>query len=135
MSGKRKPFRGRSMFSRIMGMVLVVIVLLAAMLSGLCWMTLRNQQINARLDALKKEARDIAYLAAQSDMGVSYLLGREAAVTRMLNRKAEQVYRDYGAYIAVVNRSGQLMDNLAATYDADPGFVDSRISGRSARRF
>lgn len=125
MSGKRKPFQGRSMFSRIMGMVLVVIVLLAAMLSGLCWMTLRNQQINARLDALKKEARDIAYLAAQSDLGVSYLLGREAAVTRMLNRKAEEVYRDYGAYIAVVNRSGQVMDNLAATYDADPGFVDS----------
>ena len=53
------------MFSRIMSMVMGVILLVTVGLTSVCWMTLRNQQINARLKDLTKEAREIAYLAAQ----------------------------------------------------------------------
>ena len=40
------------MFARIMAVVLAAILVTTVCLSGLCWLTLRNQQIDARLDRL-----------------------------------------------------------------------------------
>ena len=51
------------MFARIMAVVMAVILLTTVGLSAVWWLTLRNQQIDARLDRLISEAEDIAYLA------------------------------------------------------------------------
>ena len=51
------------MFARIMAVVLAAILLTTVCLSGVWWLTLRNRQIDARLDYLISEAEDIAYLA------------------------------------------------------------------------
>ena len=40
-----------------------------------------------------------------------------------LRWKAAQVYDEYGAYIAIVDRSGQVMDNMAVTYEQNPDFA------------
>ena len=52
------------MFARIMAVVLAVILLTTVCLSAVWWITLRNQQIDARLDYLISEAEEIARLAA-----------------------------------------------------------------------
>ena len=44
------------MFARIMAVVLAVILLTTVCLSAVWWMTLRNRQIDARLDYLISEA-------------------------------------------------------------------------------
>lgn len=115
------------MFKRIFSLFMAVILLVTVVLAGICWMTLRDHQINARLEELKKEAREIAYLAGQStasSMG-SYLLGNGQSWLKYLNWKATSVYDDFGAYILVVDRLGRSMDNMKTAYVEDPAFVES----------
>lgn len=114
------------MFSRIMGMVMAVILLVTVGISGMSYFTLRNQQISARLDALMHEAREIAYLAARnSASSVGILFGQNDSTMNYIRWKSEQVYADYGAYILVVDRRGRVMDNMRTAYAEDPDFVDS----------
>ena len=116
----------KSMFARIMAMVLAVIAALTVAMSSACWFALRNQQINSRLQQLEKEARDIAYLAAQntSSSALTALTGRNTALS-YLQDKAKRVFEDYGAYMLVLDRRGRVMDNLREAYTEDPAFVES----------
>lgn len=115
------------MFTRIFSMFVAVIVLLTAVITGLGSLALRDQQTTARLDELTKEAREIAYLAAQStgDTMSSYIFGGEREWMRYLRRKAERVNRDFGAYILVVDRYGRVMDNMRTAYAENPALVES----------
>ena len=116
------------MFTRIMAVVMAAILITAVCLSGICWITLRNQQIDARLDYLISEAADIAYLASGLN-GSSLLESYWGSTTRdNLNAKADKVNREFGAYIAVVDRWGNVMDNIQTAYSEDPDFVNS-LSG------
>ena len=51
------------MFARIMAVVMTAILLTTVCLSAVWWLTLRNSQIDARLDYLISEAEEIAFLA------------------------------------------------------------------------
>lgn len=114
------------MFSRIMGMVVAVILLVTVALSGISYLRLRSQQINNRLETLMQEAREIAYLAAQnSASSTSILFGKSDATMNYIRWKSDKVYQDYGAYILVVDRRGRVMDNMRAAYAENPDFVDS----------
>ena len=117
------------MFARIMAVVMAAILVTAICLSGIWWITLRNQQIDARLDYLISEGEDIAYLAAKMNgSGIGSLWGDP--VQDSLNAKAEKVNREFGAYIAVVDRYGNVMDNVRTAYSEDPDFVKS-LSGEA----
>ena len=108
-----------------MAVVMAAILITAVCLSGICWITLRNQQIDARLDYLISEAEDIAYLASGLN-GSSLLESYWGSTTREnLNAKADKVNREFGAYIAVVDRWGNVMDNVRTAYSEDPDFVES----------
>ena len=114
------------MFTRIFALFMAVLLVVTGVVTSLCWMTLRDQQINARLDELKQEAREIAYLAAQDN--ASYMqsfMGFENDWRQYLSYKATSVYNEFGAYILVVDRRGNVMDNMRAAYKEDPGFVNS----------
>ncbi len=115
------------MFARIMAVVMAAILITAVALSGIWWITLRNQQIDARLDYLISEAEDIAYLA--SELTGSTMESYWGSTSRdHLNWKAEKVNREFGAYIAVVDPRGNVMDNIQTAYSEDPEFVES-LSG------
>ena len=116
-----------SLFARIMTVVLCVILVLTVALSVLSYFNLRSQRITARLDYLASEAADIAYLAADLD-GISSSFSYFQNSRRYLNRKAQKVNDEFGAYIAVVDRWGNVMDNLQTAYSEDPDFVAS-LSG------
>jgi len=114
------------MFSRIMGVVMAVILMVTIGISGMSYLTLRNQQISARLNALTQEAREIAYLAARnSASSVGILFGQNDSTMNYIRWKSEKVYQDYGAYILVVDRRGRVMDNMRTAYAEDPDFVAS----------
>ena len=104
------------MFARIMAVVLAAILLTTVCLSGLWWLTLRNQQIDARLDRLISEAEDIAYLAGNlsGDSLMDTIRDRDSATRSYLNRMADKVNREFGAYIAVMDRGGTVMTNSQA---------------------
>ncbi len=121
------------MFARIMAVVLAAILLTTIGLSAVWYITLRNQQIDARLDYLISEAQDIAYLASNyndsSDIWNYFpVYGSTTGndmVRVVMDRKADKINREFGAYIAVVDRSSNVMDNLPAAYREDPEFVAS----------
>ena len=113
------------MFARMMAVVMAAILITTVAISAVWYITLRNQQIDDRLDYLISEADDIAYLAANLSGNMMdgnwYRLSLRAA----LDRKAEKVYSEFSAYIAVVDRYGNRMDNARTAYSEDPDFVES----------
>ena len=114
------------MFTRIMAVVLAAILLLTVVLTGLGVMTLRSWQIDSRLEALRKEAREIAYLAAQSSAtSFGYFFGQDSSMLQYLSWKASVVYDEYGAYILVVDRANRVRDNLRSAYAENPAFIAS----------
>lgn len=116
-----------SLYARIMAVVLSVILILAVALGALSYYSLREQRISARLDYLASEAGDIAYLAGDV-IGDGSMLSLFQHSRRYLNWKAQKVNDEFGAYIAVVDRWGNVMDNLQTAYSEDPDFVAS-LSG------
>ncbi len=99
------------MFARIMAVVLAAILLTTVCLSGLWWLTLRNQQIDARLDRLISEAEDIAYLAGNlsGDSLMDTYWDRDSKTRNYLNELAGMVAREFGAMIIVLDQNGTRM--------------------------
>lgn len=115
-----------SLFARIMAVVLSVILAITISISVLSYFSLREQRISARLDYLAAEAEEIAYLAADLNSGNGYFFSQNTR--QYLNRMAQKVNDEFGAYIAVVDRWGNVMTNIQTAYSEDPDFVAS-LSG------
>ncbi len=112
------------MFARIMAVVLTVILLLTAVLSGIGWMALQEKQTEGVMETLRSEAREIAYLAAQrSNVSLGFFGQNTNNRNTYLQWKANAVYEEYGAYILVVDRNGRMMDNMNVAYADNPDFA------------
>ncbi len=130
------------MFPRIMAVVLAVILLLTMAFGVIGLFAVRQERINARLAALKEDTRELARLSVESRSASYYTSGRLSPYTgwqsgqsaadvafRYLNRKAGEIYAEYGAYIAVANRLGsewvRVSNNLSVAREEDPDFAAS----------
>ncbi len=115
------------MFTRIMAVVLAVILLLTAVLSGIGWMALQNRQTASVMENLRKEAREIAYLASRNRVtGIDFFgMQQDNTPQRYIQWKAQSVFEEYGAYILVVDRRGRMMDNMKVTYAENPDFAET----------
>ena len=109
------------MFARIMAVMLAVILVTTVSLSAVGWFTLRNQQIDMRLDYLATEAFNIAYMA--ENLSGETLMDSNSEADKMLwmqiTNIADKVNEEYGAYIAVIDRAGYGMTNINTLSD-DP---------------
>ena len=109
------------MFARIMAVMLAVILVTTVSLSAVWWFTLRNQQIDMRLDYLATEAFNIAYMA--ENLSGDTLMNSNSEADKMLwmqiTNIADKVNEEYGAYIAVIDRAGYGMTNANAL-NGDP---------------
>ena len=98
--------RSLSMFARLLTVFLVVILSCVGVLSALSYMNLKENAIERRMNALKTQARDMAYLASRlSSDNLARALGKTTATEQYMTWKAERVYQEYNAYIIVVDRS------------------------------
>ncbi len=99
------------MFARIMAVVLAIILLTTVCLSAVWWLTLRNQQIDARLNYLSAEAEEIAYLAGNlsGDSLMDTIRDRDSATRFYLNRMAAKVSEEFDAFILVMDHNGNSM--------------------------
>lgn len=99
--------RRGSMFSRLLSLSLAVILVCVLVLFGISYVNLRNHQIKSRMDALKTQAWDMAYLASRiSSDSIARAFGKTSATEQYIYWKASRVYQEYNAYIAVVDRNG-----------------------------
>ena len=98
--------RSLSMFSRLLIVFLAIMLLFVGVLSSLYSINFRNNAIQSRMNALKTQARDMAYLASRlSYDSWSRAMGKTSATEQYMTWKAERVYKEYNAYIVVVDRS------------------------------
>ncbi len=108
------------MFKRLFSLFMAVILVVLLLISAFSYVTIRNMKIDSRMAELKKEAREIAYIAGQSHY--TKFLGQTTQES-LLQWKATQVYEEFGAYIAVVDRQGRLYVNMPIVSQNDPDFA------------
>ena len=113
------------MFAKIMAVVMAAILITTIGLSAVWWVTLRDRQIETRLDHLISEAEDIANLAAllPGNMMDDDWMGLPMRIA--LERKIEKVNGDFGAFTAVVDSSGGVLETTRTRYSEDPEFRES----------
>ena len=100
--------RGGRMFTRLLTVSLAVILACVGVLFALSYTSLRDARIESRMDALKTQARDMAYLASSlSGDTVSRAFGLNGSTEDMLRWKARRIYSEYSAYVMLVDRGGQ----------------------------
>jgi signal transduction histidine kinase len=101
----------RSMFARLFSVFLGLMLVLITVWASLSYVTIRNDRINARMEELKSQAKEIAYLASQTSPLDRYL-GLEPTAEQYMQWKAQKLYVEFGAVIVVVDRQGNLQHNL-----------------------
>ncbi|MGI6686933.1 MAG: sensor histidine kinase [Christensenellales bacterium] len=100
----------RGIFGKLMALFAAVILICVLLMLGVFGISARDAQIAGRVQALKTQAYDIAYLASiLQPQSISALLTLGGTSTRQLmERKLRDVYQEYGAYALVVDRTGQM---------------------------
>jgi len=123
----------KSMFARLFRLFMSVILFALILMSVFSYFTIRDLRINSRMDELKKEAREIAYLAsltrdtaypgAPVKYGAVFSFSQVPSANTLLQWKARQVYEEFRAYIVVVNRQNQILQNIQTVSQDDPDFA------------
>ena len=99
--------RSPTMFSRLLTVFLAVVLVCVGVLSVITYLNTRDNYIQHRMNALKTQARDMAYLASRlpSD-SLARALGKTTTTEAYMRWKTARIYAEYNAYIMVVDRSG-----------------------------
>lgn len=98
----------RSMFSRLMAVIMAAILVVVIGISALFYVTSRSNYIDSRMDELKVQAYEIAYLASQVRTSALSAFGYGSVTESYINWKADTIYAEFNAYSVVVNRTGQI---------------------------
>ncbi len=126
-----------STFAKLLQVYIMVIAVCVTMLTGIFYFTMRDVQTQNRMNALKAQAYDIAYLSGNLETGgIEAALGLSTTARQMLANKLRSVYDEYSAYCLVVDRSGTVIsyftsilqenEELRSTYD--PQYIGRLLS-------
>lgn len=106
---------GRSLYAKLMWVFMAVLLVAMATFSLMLYQRIREDKIDARLDELTAQARDIAYLAAQRTLFGS------AQTDRYITWKSKEVMEDFDAYILILDSLGNIIpigdQSTTNTYD------------------
>lgn len=102
----KKLFRG--MFARLMAVMLAVILICVVALYSLFYFTIRADHIDARMNELKRQAYDIAYLASRvRNNSIAESFGYNSTTESYIKWKANKIYAEFTAYSVVIDRTGR----------------------------
>ena len=116
----------QNMFDRLLALFMVVILLVALIGGAFSILSIRASMIDSRMDSLMNQAREIAFLASQLEEGAigDFLFTRSSSMD-YLQWKAASVYRDYNAYILIVDRNGLVRDNMQSALQSSPDILST----------
>lgn len=98
----------RSMFAKLMAVVLSIVLVCVLGLFSLFYVSMRNSYIDNRMDSLKSQAYEIAYLASRvRNNDVLFPFSPNNATNSYIEWKVNSVYQEFQAYSVVVDRSGK----------------------------
>lgn len=116
----------QSMFARMLALFLAVILVVVMISAGFSVVAIHKNMVQSRMESLLVQAREIAFLASRiNDFTLSDYLNIDTPTMSYLQWKASSVYRDFGAYILIVDRNGRVMDNMMAAIQSNPDTVES----------
>lgn len=121
--------RRLSLFSRLLIVFLAVILICVIVISVISFVNLRSSTIESRMDALKTQAREMAYLASRREYGpVAQTMGRNTITETYMRWKSQKIYEEYNAYIMVVDAYGKtyLYYSETTLNDKDIGEIPSK---------
>ena len=116
----------RSMFSRLIVVILAAILLCVAGLTGQFYLTLRTNYIDSRMNELKVQAYDIAYLASRVRSPSPGSFGSGSVTENYINWKADKIYEEFNAYSVVVDSTGRITVYMTADLMSDSSLVYDR---------
>lgn len=96
------------MFSRLMAVLMAAILVCVLSVFALFYVTARSNYIDMRMNDLKVQAYEIAYLASQVRVSALTPFGYSTVTEDYINWKADTLYDEFKAYSVVVNRAGQI---------------------------
>ncbi len=128
----------RSTFSRLMLAGFVIIFLCVGLLFGLSYLSIRDNETNARLAALTTQAQDIADLAVQRAISERKLyFGDAEALNTLLEKKLRSLYEVYDAYSLIIDTKGNLTSYFLSILEEHQELVstfDSTIIASNLRK-
>ncbi len=114
------------LFSKLFLVLLAIVLVVVLIGAGFSAYTIRNNMIESRMDHLLLQAREIAHLVSQeTDAKLNQYFDVQSSFSQYLQWKANQVYRDYDAYILIVDRNGRKRDNLNRVLIQNPNTVSN----------
>ena len=114
------------MFSRLMAVIMAAILICVIGLTMLFYVTARSNAIDERMDALKLQAYDIAYLAGQVRSTTLSSFGFGSSTENYINWKVDTIYQQFNAYSVVVDRTGQVTVYMSPDLMNDTSLVFDR---------
>ncbi len=112
------------LFSKLFLILLVIVLVVVLIGAGFSAYTIRNNMIESRMEHLLLQAREIAHLVSQeTDAKLNQYLDVETSFSQYLQWKANQVYKDYDAYILIVDRNGRVLKNVSKILVQSPNTV------------
>ena len=96
------------MFARLMAVVLSIVLVCVLGLFSLFYVSMRSTYIDNRMNSLKTQAYEIAYLASRvrnNDMLFPFA-PNNSTTNSYIEWKVNSVYQEYQAYSVVVDRTG-----------------------------
>jgi len=112
------------LFSKLFLMLLVIVLVVVLIGAGFSAYTIRNNMIESRMEHLLLQAREIAHLVGQeTDAKLNQYLDVESSFSQYLQWKANQVFRNYSAYILIVDRNGRILNNINKVLLQNPDTV------------
>lgn len=112
------------LFSKLFLILLVIVLVVVLIGAGFSAYTIRNNMIESRMEHLLLQAREIAHLVSQeTDAKLNQYLDVQTSFSQYLQWKANQVYKDYDAYILIVDRNGRALKNLTKVLVQSPSTV------------
>lgn len=112
------------LFSKLFLILLVIVLVVVLIGAGFSAYTIRNNMIESRMEHLLLQAREIAHLVSQeTDAKLNQYLDVQTSFSQYLQWKANQVYKDYDAYILIVDRNGRALKTLTKVLVQSPSTV------------
>ena len=97
------------MFAKLMAVVLSIVLVCMLGLFGLFYLSMRTSYIDNRMDSLKSEAYEIAYLASRvRNNDVLFPFASGSTTNSYIEWKVNSVYHEFQAYSVVVDRTGNI---------------------------
>ena len=114
-----------SLYGRMLAILLSIVLMVVLVGAGFSILMIRRNMIDNRMESLLMQAREIAFLASRvEDSQLSDYLGTTPTES-YLQWKAANVYKDFGAYILIVDRNGRMIDNMVTASASNPDTIES----------